>query len=61
MARALQGMVGNPTDRKDQDTVSKKLLPNCPITTHEITNANSMFGTNLAGVWGKTGRKTQVG
>ena len=48
LTRDLQGMVGHPIDRKYKDMVTKKLLQNCPITTHDITNADYMFGPNLA-------------
>ena len=39
----------------------EKLLPNFPITTHDITNSNVMFGPDLAGVRGMTEIKKQVG
>ena len=45
-------MVGNPIDRKYKDKASNKLLPNFPITPHDITNANSMFVPDLLGVKG---------
>ena len=57
----MQGMVGNPTDHKYKYMASNKLLPDCPITTHAITNANYFFETDLSGVRGKTARKNQVG
>ena len=41
-------MVGNTTDQEYKDMVRNKLLPNYPIITHDINNANSMFGTNLS-------------
>ena len=50
MARELQGMVGHPTDRKYKYMVSRKLLLGFPITTYDITNANFVVGTDLAGV-----------
>ena len=56
----MQGMVGNPTDHKYKYMASNKLLPNYPITTHAITNANYFFETDLSGVRGKTARKKQV-
>ena len=36
-ARRLQWMIGNPTE-----------IANCPITVHDIKNANQIFGSNLA-------------
>ena len=46
-------MVGHPTDREYKDMVINKLLTNFPITAHDKTNANYMFGPDLAGVRGK--------
>ena len=40
--------------------VRSKLLPNCPITTHDITNTNSMFLPDLAGVRGNILRKKPI-
>ena len=50
-------MVRHPADREFKDMASNKLVPNCPITTHDISNENSMFGPELSGVKGKTPRK----
>ena len=47
LTRDLQVMVGHLTYRKYKDMASNKLLANFPITTHDITNADSMFGSNL--------------
>ena len=60
LAHEMQVMVGHPTDRKYKDMVSKTLLPNFPIPTNDITNANSMFGPNLSGVRVKTVIKIYV-
>ena len=49
-------MAGHPTYCEYKDMGSNKTLPNCPITTHDITTANSMFGTDLSGVRVKTTR-----
>ena len=46
----MQVMVVHPTDREYKDVASNKLVPKFPIITHDITNANSTFGTNLAGL-----------
>ena len=50
LTRELQGMVGHPADREYKGVVSNKLLPDFLFTTNDITNANSIFGPNLAGV-----------
>ena len=53
LERELHGMVEHPIDRKYNDMLIKKLLPNFPIATDEITNINSMFGPDLVCVRGK--------
>ena len=35
---------------------SSNLIPNCNITTHDVSNARKMFGTQLEGIRGKTTR-----
>jgi hypothetical protein len=42
-ARRLQGMIGNPTDRKFTGMVHEKLIANCPVTVHDVQNANKNF------------------
>ena len=36
--------------------VREKLITNCPITVHDIKNANRIFGPDLANLRGKTTR-----
>jgi hypothetical protein len=55
-ARRIQGMIANPTKRKFAGMVREKLLTNCPITMHNIENANQIFGPDLANLRGKTTR-----
>jgi hypothetical protein len=55
-ARHLQGMIGNPTERDFVGMVHEKLITNCPVTVHDIQNANQIFGPNLANLRGKTTR-----
>ena len=43
-------MVAHLTDRKYKHMVSNKLLPNCPITLHDITNENSMVVPSQSGL-----------
>ena len=59
LAHNIQVMVGYPTDREYKDMVNIKLLLNFSITTHDITNTNSMFGTNLVYARRKTVRNKQ--
>ena len=43
LAREMQGIVGHSIDREYNYKVSKTLLPNFPITSHDINNTNYMF------------------
>ena len=54
-------MVVHATDSEYKNMASNKLLPKFHINTYDITNVNSMFGTNLAGVRGRQFKKKQVG
>ena len=55
-ARRLQGMIGNPTEREFVGMVREKLIANCPITVHDVDNANRIFGPDLANLRGKQTR-----
>jgi hypothetical protein len=55
-ARCLQGMIGNPTERDFVCMVREKLIANCPVTVHDIQNANWIFGPDLANLRGKRTR-----
>jgi hypothetical protein len=52
-ASRLQGMIGNPTDRDFTGMVHEKLIANCPVTVHDVQNANQIFGPDLANLRGK--------
>ncbi len=47
-------MVGNPTDREFKGMVCEKLFTNCPVTVHDIENANHIFGPDLTNLRGET-------
>jgi hypothetical protein len=49
-------MIGNPTKREFAGMVREKLIINCPVTVHDINNANRIFGPDLANLRGKTTR-----
>jgi hypothetical protein len=51
-----QGMIGNPTKRQFAGMVHENLITNCPVTVHNINNANRIFGPDLANLRGKTTR-----
>jgi len=48
------GIVGNPNKNDFKGMVSNNMITNSPITTTAITNAQSIFGKDLASVRGKT-------
>ena len=47
-------MIGHPSERDFEYMVIKNMIKNRPTTASGITNAHTMFGTNLAGTGGKT-------
>ncbi len=55
-AGRLQGMIDNPTKREFAGMVREKLVSNCPVTVHDINNANHIFGPDVANLRGKTTR-----
>jgi hypothetical protein len=57
-ARRGQAMIGNPSEKDYKGLVSSNMITNCPLTTHNVTNARTIFGPDLASVRGKTVRRT---
>ncbi len=55
-ARRLMGMIGAPTKCEFQGLVRMNLLPECPIFSSDIVNANKIFGPDLANIRGKSTR-----
>ncbi len=55
-AQRIQGMIANPTEREFAGMVREQLLTNCPITVHNVDNANRIFGPDLANLRGKLSR-----
>ena len=53
-ARRAQAMMGNPSKKDYKTMVSNNLIPECPITSTDITNARAVFGPDLPSVRGKT-------
>ena len=49
-------MMGNPSEKDYKTMVSNNLIPECPITSTDITNARAIFGPDLPSVRGKTVR-----
>ncbi len=56
-ARQGQAMVGNPSEKDYQGLVSENFINNCSISSSDVTNAQAIFGPDLASVRGKTARK----
>jgi hypothetical protein len=52
--REAQAMLGNPSKKDFQGLVSGNLIPNCPITRSNISNARKIFGPDLASIRGQT-------
>ena len=57
IARALQRRFGRPTTKDFIHYVSANLIPNCPITVHDINNADFVWGPELGCLKGKTTRQ----
>jgi hypothetical protein len=53
-----QAMMGNPSKKDYKGMVSNNLIANCPITSHDVTTARTIFGPDLASIQGgKTVRR----
>jgi hypothetical protein len=59
-ARRAQAMMGNPSKKDYKTMVSNNLIPECPITSTDITNARAIFGRDLPSVRGKTVQTTPM-
>ena len=49
-------MIGSPSELDYKAMVSSNVISNRPISQHDVSNAHTMFGLDLAGVYGKTTR-----
>ncbi len=56
--RRAQAMMGDPSEADYKGMVSHNLIPNCPVTSSDITNAKAIFGPDLPSIRGKTMRRT---
>lgn len=56
-ARKLQAIIGRPNTRHYMDIVDRNLLPNCPISRHDIAAAEDIFGPDVGSLKGKTVRR----
>ena len=51
--RRAQAMMGNASKKDYKTMVSNNLIPECPITSTDITNVRAIFGPDLPSVRGK--------
>lgn len=56
LACKAQAMMGNLSESQFKEMVRNKTSKHCPLKLEDITNAHAIFGTDLAGVHGKTVR-----
>jgi hypothetical protein len=52
-----QAMLGNPSEKNYQGLVSVNLINNCPFSSSDVSNAQTIFGPDLGSVRGKTVKK----
>jgi hypothetical protein len=57
-ARRIQDAMWKPSTRNYTALVKSNEMENCPITTHDITAAEDIFGPNLGSLRGKTVRQS---
>ena len=49
-ARRAQAMMGNPSEGDYKGMLNHNLIPSCPVTSSDITNAKAKFGPDLPSV-----------
>jgi hypothetical protein len=57
-ARKALALVGYPSSKDFKHMVSSNMITNCPVTSKDVANANTIFGPDLATLKGKTVRIT---
>jgi hypothetical protein len=55
-----QAMIGSLSEKDYKGMVSSNIIKSCPITMSNVTNAQNIFGPDLASVQGKTVQRTPV-
>ena len=53
-AQCLQGMMGHQSQCDFENAVHDRMIQCCPVMHHDITASYNLFGSDLAGVRGKT-------
>ena len=56
-ARFIQKVIGRPSTKDFIRFVTRNQLPNCPVTTADIVNAETIFGPDTGSLKGKTVRQ----
>jgi hypothetical protein len=56
LARKIQDTIGRPSTRSYIHIIDNNLLPNCPVTRHDVIAAEDIFRPNLGSLKGKTTR-----
>ena len=57
LAQHWHGMMWHPSQCDFENLVHDQTIQNCPITYHDVTNADKIFGPDLAGLRGTTVQK----
>jgi hypothetical protein len=58
LARKIQKIIGRLSTRQYLQIIRNNLLPNCPVTYHDVLAAEDIFGPDIGSLRDKTGRQT---
>ena len=58
LARKIQRIIGRPSTRQFVSILNNNLLPNTPVTYHDVMAAENIFGPDIGSLKGKTVRQT---
>ena len=56
-ARKMMAIIARPSEAHMHEIVSMRLLPNCEVSEQDIRNAQTIFGSDLGSLKGKTTRR----
>jgi hypothetical protein len=60
LARKLQQNIGRPSTKIFLQIISNNLLPNCPVTTQDVLNAECILGPDVGSLKGETVRRWPI-